>query len=110
MPSKYIDGPEEKPQDVINRVVRYLANQYPSKSPSEALKTLGKNYRDAWLKSLSEAELQALEYDFAFWARPNQREPKCKYKIWLLLAGRGYGKSYWMGCYGRSSRWRHNFR
>lgn len=27
-----------------------------------------------------------------YYARPNQREPECDYYIWLLLAGRGFGK------------------
>jgi phage terminase large subunit-like protein len=47
-----------------------------------------------WLGSLSEPELAALEYDWNFFARPNQRNPfNNKWKILLLLAGRGFGKT-----------------
>lgn len=38
-------------------------------------------------------ELAALEYDWSFWARPEQLQPSCDYLTWLLLAGRGFGKT-----------------
>lgn len=49
------------------------------------------------LADLSDAELLKLEHDWNFWARPNQKEPEA-FKagimlIWLLLAGRGFGKT-----------------
>ena len=31
--------------------------------------------------------------DWEFWARPNQLPPKGDWRIWLLLAGRGFGKT-----------------
>lgn len=50
------------------------------------------------LTDLTEDELTALEYDWRFWARPNQMPPAKSHKglkwlTWLLLAGRGFGKS-----------------
>jgi len=49
------------------------------------------------LDGLSNEEIAALEYDWEFWARPNQIEPpefaRGEYFIWLLLAGRGFGKT-----------------
>ena len=32
-------------------------------------------------------------YDWPFWARPNQLPPQGDWRVWLLLAGRGFGKS-----------------
>lgn len=31
--------------------------------------------------------------DWQFWARPNQLPPKGDWRVWLLLAGRGFGKT-----------------
>lgn len=43
--------------------------------------------------SLSQKEAEALLYDWEFWARPNQLPPEWDWYIWLLLSGRGYGKT-----------------
>lgn len=49
------------------------------------------------LEGLSDEELLRLEYDWNFWGRPNQFEPQefidAQYQIWLILSGRGWGKS-----------------
>jgi phage terminase large subunit-like protein len=45
------------------------------------------------LKALSEAELEALEFDWTYWARDNQTPPEGAWRTWLLLAGRGFGKT-----------------
>lgn len=37
--------------------------------------------------------LEQLEHDWHFWARPNQLAPSGTWRVWLLLAGRGFGKS-----------------
>lgn len=49
--------------------------------------------RQEILASLSEAELQELEYDWRFWARPEQIAPPGEWATWLALAGRGWGKT-----------------
>ena len=49
--------------------------------------------RAAVLDGFSPAELRALEYDWRFWARPNQIAPAGDWSIWLVLAGRGFGKT-----------------
>lgn len=50
--------------------------------------------RQAWLASLTHEELAAINYDWSFWARPDQLEPKSKdWTTWLILAGRGWGKT-----------------
>ncbi len=41
----------------------------------------------------TEAEQRALEYLWSFWARPNQLAPATDWFVWLLLSGRGFGKT-----------------
>lgn len=51
------------------------------------------------LKELSDEEADELIHTWEFWARPNQLEPKPRltngelWTIWLILAGRGFGKT-----------------
>jgi phage terminase large subunit-like protein len=47
----------------------------------------------AFLKQTSERELEAIEHDWGWWGRPNQQAPKGDWRTWLLLAGRGFGKT-----------------
>jgi len=37
--------------------------------------------------------LANLKYHWEFWARPNQLEPEGDWNTWLILAGRGFGKT-----------------
>ena len=64
-----------------------------------------KSLRSGWLASFPEAvrnelaaafapaQARALLYDWSFWARPAQLPPPGDWRIWLLLAGRGFGKT-----------------
>lgn len=45
------------------------------------------------MAKLTDEESAALLYDWTFWARPNQLPPTTDWYIWLLLSGRGYGKT-----------------
>jgi len=47
----------------------------------------------AFLKRTSDRELEAIEHDWGWWGRPNQQAPKGDWRTWLLLAGRGFGKT-----------------
>ncbi|MFM9852684.1 MAG: DNA-packaging protein [Sphingomonadaceae bacterium] len=46
-----------------------------------------------WLKGKSEAQHKALESDWSFWERFDQRPPPGDWHGWLLMAGRGFGKT-----------------
>ena len=58
-----------------------------------------------WLASLPEAlrrdlvatltpgQAETLLHDWRFWARPSQLPPPGDWRVWLLLAGRGFGKT-----------------
>lgn len=45
------------------------------------------------MSSLSDKEKAELNYDWKFWARPNQLPPEGEWNTWLVLAGRGFGKT-----------------
>lgn len=45
------------------------------------------------LEQLSESDLEALEHEWRFWARPDQIAPEGDWSTWLALAGRGWGKT-----------------
>lgn len=49
--------------------------------------------REKLLGSLSPATAEALLYDWRFWARENQTAPAGEWFVWLVLAGRGFGKT-----------------
>lgn len=51
---------------------------------------------EALLDTLEYDELDALVYDYTLWARPNQLPPPSPWVIWLVMAGRGFGKT-WIG-------------
>ncbi len=57
------------------------------------LASLTQAQRKAFLASLTPKELESLNYDWGFWARPEQREPSSNWDTWLILAGRGAGKT-----------------
>lgn len=45
------------------------------------------------MNSLSDAEKAELRYHWEFWARDNQLAPQGVWNTWLVLAGRGFGKT-----------------
>lgn len=64
------------------------------KSGAERLAALPEPERVKILASLSEDDCEALLHDWrGFLARPNQISPEGDWDIWLLLAGRGFGKT-----------------
>lgn len=48
---------------------------------------------EGFLKRLDAKELKELKYRWRFWARKNQIAPEGLWTFWLLLAGRGFGKT-----------------
>jgi phage terminase large subunit-like protein len=45
------------------------------------------------LRKLSESERRELAHHWRLWARDEQLPPQCDWRIWLIMAGRGYGKT-----------------
>lgn len=48
---------------------------------------------DQWNEALKDYDPDALLYDWSFWGRPAQQEPEGAWTTWLILAGRGFGKT-----------------
>lgn len=42
---------------------------------------------------LTDAEIEALEREWGFWSRPEQVQPLGVWWLWVVLAGRGFGKT-----------------
>lgn len=58
-----------------------------------ALASLVPAERQAFVASLTPEEALVLQYHWPFWARPNQLPPSTDYGTWLVLSGRGFGKT-----------------
>lgn len=58
-----------------------------------SLALLGKTRRTEFLESLSREEVQFLSHDWLFWARPDQMPPESSWTTWLVMGGRGAGKT-----------------
>ena len=67
--------------------------------------------RQRFLASLTPAERAWLSKCWPLWARPSQLPPQGDWRIWLLLAGRGFGKTRagaeWVRWLAESGRGRH---
>jgi phage terminase large subunit-like protein len=62
-------------------------------SLAEYISSLNENEQRQILSELTEQEADELERTWEFWARPNQLAPDGDWRVWLLLAGRGFGKT-----------------
>lgn len=62
-------------------------------SPALTLAKLPNAERAAKLSTLNERQLASLRWNWRFWAREDQLEPDGDWLVWLLLAGRGFGKT-----------------
>ncbi len=71
----------------------HFTNLEGERSLAEKLAGLSEEDLATALSDFSENELQDLLYDWEFWARPNQQPPKGDWFCWLVLAGRGFGKT-----------------
>src|SRR5580692_9977446 len=47
----------------------------------------------AAIERLTGPEAEALQFDWNEWARDTQKKPEGDWAVWLILAGRGYGKT-----------------
>jgi phage terminase large subunit-like protein len=62
-------------------------------SLAESIALLPASERKKILATLRPAEAERLAHEWRFWARPNQLAPVGPWAVWLLLAGRGFGKT-----------------
>lgn len=62
-------------------------------SLAASLASLPKDQRKAILDGLTDDQVNELLNDWRFWARPEQIAPEGDWSTWMVLAGRGFGKS-----------------
>lgn len=62
-------------------------------SPAARLAELPKAERDRLIAELTPEQQLDLLHDWRFWARPEQVAPVGDWSVWLVLAGRGWGKT-----------------
>jgi len=65
----------------------------PNASPAQWLTWQPEAERQAAIDALPAATRAVLAYHWRFWARPSQIEPEGDWTYWLMLAGRGFGKT-----------------
>ena len=59
----------------------------------EQLADLPKAEADALIRAMARGEANAFEYHWRYRARPEQLPPGGSWRVWLLMAGRGFGKT-----------------
>jgi phage terminase large subunit-like protein len=59
-------------------------NHYLAASPQE---------RAAWIKSLTAPRAAAIHTDWSWWQREDQAPPAGDWRLWIVMAGRGFGKT-----------------
>ena len=64
-----------------------------SRDNSLKLGRLSKRAQGELLRGMSAADLRAYDRAFATWAHAGQLEPAGDWRLWLMIAGRGYGKT-----------------
>lgn len=64
-----------------------------AKSLRELFNDLPELERNSRLAKISDIEAEQLLYDWSFNGRPKQQSPIGIWRIWLILAGRGFGKT-----------------
>jgi phage terminase large subunit-like protein len=45
------------------------------------------------LATITDEQAAVLLYDWDIWSRPKQKEPQGNWRVWLIMAGRGFGKT-----------------
>ncbi len=59
----------------------------------DALPAMDDETQDVFLSSLSSEQISETRWDWSLWARPEQLPPQGDWRAWLILAGRGFGKT-----------------
>jgi phage terminase large subunit-like protein len=63
------------------------------KSTAEIVAELSPEAKSELFKDYTPEQIDQLNSDWDFWGRPKQQIPPGKWFIWLILAGRGFGKT-----------------
>jgi len=69
------------------------STQHELRSAAEWIVSEGPDAQDEFLDALTEGELLALPWLFEFWAMEHQLPPEGDWRAWVILGGRGAGKT-----------------
>ncbi len=69
------------------------SNKRGLKSGASWIGSASVEIQEQFLNELSEEELLALPYLFDFWAMPHQLPPEGEWRSWVIMGGRGAGKT-----------------
>lgn len=64
-----------------------------SKKWRHLITRMSRNERADFITSLSPDEVELVLYDWGLWARDGQWPPEQPWRVWIIMAGRGYGKT-----------------
>lgn len=67
--------------------------QHAMRSGADWLSCKPQSEQEAFLNDLSDGALMALPYLFEFWALPHQLPPDGDWRTWVIMGGRGAGKT-----------------
>jgi phage terminase large subunit-like protein len=74
-------------------VRRYLPPAFPPGTVRARLLAMSDHDRAQFLARMAPEDRRALAEDWEVWAEPGQRPPPGDWRLWLILAGRGFGKT-----------------
>jgi len=63
------------------------------RSHAEILALRSEAERHRITSAMADADMLGMRWNWQFWSRPNQRQPVGDWRIWLIKAGRGFGKT-----------------
>ena len=83
-----------RPRDGARRIPQPIRRRTRVKClHAGCLASLPEIVRGELIRSLTPDQAFAILHDWRFWARPNQLPPAGEWRVWALLAGRGFGKT-----------------
>jgi phage terminase large subunit-like protein len=62
-------------------------------SIAQTVSSMPLEWRQNKFKLMSPGACEALRWDWKYWRRPSQAEPAGDWDVWLVMAGRGFGKT-----------------
>ena len=65
----------------------------PTPMQDDSLPALDEESQDVFLGQLSPEQIEETRWHWPLWARPEQLPPPGDWRAWLILAGRGFGKT-----------------
>ena len=65
----------------------------PGPSMAERLAAMAPDERAAELATMTDDHILGVETEWGFWSREAQRPPRGDWRTWLVMAGRGFGKT-----------------